>query len=177
MDLRKKLGLSNPSLRVFLFSFTAVAMTGIVFHPDAAQAKWTRTHASHCMNLGGGSAYDASSAIWNNSTTSALELLCAVSDTDYLAKGSLTELNIHGKDGHPSQSVDAMACRATWWVTGGACSAIVSSPTGTPDYTLSPNRSVWSGGAVVGDFGYVWVRLPVKSGSSRSSLRGFYTTN
>lgn len=176
MGVKKKLSINTNSLRAFLFSFVVVAMAGVVAHPGTAQAKWTRTHASSCMNLGG-AAYDTSYAIWNNSTTSSLVLLCAVSDTDYLAKGSFTALNVHGKDGHPSQNVDAMACRSTWWVTGGACSAIVSSPTGTPDYTLSPNRSVWSGAAAVADFGYVWVRLPAKSGTSRSSLRGFYTAN
>lgn len=166
--------LNAKGFRALILSFMTVTTLGLVAQPEQAEAKWTRTHASKCMSLGG-APLDMSFAIWNNSTVSSMVLLCPISDTDYLLKGNLNTLNIHGLDANPTVNVDAMACRSTWWTTGGGCSPMVSSPTGTSDYTLRPNLSVWNG--TTADFGYAWVRLPIKSGTSLSSLRGFYTSD
>jgi hypothetical protein len=168
---------AKPVIRAFGAAFLSACALMLGAHTTPAEAKWTRTHASGCIAVNPGlrSPYDVSFALWNDSTTGEMTLLCPLSDTDYLPKTSLTSLNIHGKDGHPSRNVDAMLCRSNWASTGGGCSAIVSSPTGTADYTLQPNRSILTGRTT--DFAYVWVRLPRKSGSSRSGLRGFYTAN
>lgn len=163
-------------VQAFAYAFLSVGSFAAALQPGVVEAKWTRTHASACMSVNTTLApYDTSYAVWNNSTTTTMTLLCDLSDTDYLAKTALTTLNIHGKDGSSTRNVDAMACRSNWSTTGGACSAVVSSPTGTSDYTLKPNLSVFSGRTA--DFGYVWVRLPPKIGSSRSGLRGFFTSN
>ncbi len=160
--------------QAFAYSFLSVCALAVTLQSTAVEAKWTRTHASACMSVNSTAApYDTSYAVWNNSTSAVMTLLCDLSDTDYLGKTALTTLNIHGKDGSSSSNVDAMVCRSNWASTGGACSAVVSSPTGTSDYTLQPNLSVLSGRTA--DFGYIWVRLPQKVGSSRSGLRGFYT--
>lgn len=174
MKNRRLMGCRFGVLRAFTYSFLCVCGFAAILQPTLAEAKWTRTHASACTSVNTTLApYDTSYALWNNSTSTTMTLLCDLSDTDYLRKTALTTLNIHGKDGNASSNVDAMVCRSNWATTGGGCSAVVSSPTGTPDFTLQPNLSVLSGRTA--DFGYIWVRLPPKVGTSRSGLRGFYT--
>ena len=170
----KIIGRGRGLIPAFAYSILAICGLTVALQPTTAEAKWERTHASACMSVNSTvHPFDTAYAVWNDSTTTDVTLLCALPDTDYLAKTALTALNIHGKDGSSSRNVDAMVCRSNWATTGGGCSAIVSSPTGTPDYTLAPNRSVLAGRT--SDFSYVWVRLPPKVGSSRSGLRGFYT--
>ena len=156
---------------VFLgaFAVAVFATTGV-----NASAKWTRTHAFDCTTLGG-SPRDTSYALYNNSTTSEMVALCAVSDTDRFLKQNITTLNIHGWDGHDSLRVEAMACRSRWSTTGGGCSPIVRSATGRQHFTLKPSLSQWTS-STYADFGYIWVRIPRKhSNGGISSLRGYYT--
>jgi hypothetical protein len=171
-----------PSIKdsrlISVFTFATVAVCGLAtgIMPGVAEAKWARTHASACMSVNSTvHPTDTAYAVWNDSIIQDMTLLCALPDTDRFAKTAFKTLNIHGKDGSSSRNVDAMVCRSNWATTGGGCSAIVSSPTGTPHYTLQPNLSVLSGRTA--DFGYVWVRLPPKVGASRSGLRGFYTAD
>ena len=168
---------NQPLVRGFAAAFLSVCALSLGAHAPQVEAKWTRSHASGCISVSPGwvAPYDVSFAIWNDSTRTDMKLLCPLSDTDYLPKTSLTTLNIHGKDGSSNRNVDAMLCRSNWASTGGGCSSIVSSPTGTSEYTLQPSRSILTGRTA--DFAYIWVRLPPKIGTSRSGLRGFFTSN
>jgi hypothetical protein len=164
MELRS---VRNAFLTAFVLA--ALAATGA-----NATAKWTRTHAFDCKTLGG-SPRDTSWALYNDSTTSEMVALCAISDTDRFHKQNITTLNIHGWDGHDYLSTAAMACRSLWHTTGGGCSPMVFSSYGRQHFTLSPNTNQWTS-STAADFGYVWVRIPRKhSNGGISSLRGIYT--
>ncbi len=175
------ISMSSTLIRSLMFAVVGALSLGFISHSTPAEAKWTRTHASDCIAVrpvtNWIAPFDITFGLWNDSTKSPMILLCALSDTDYLPKGALKSVNIHGKDGHPTQNVDAMVCRSNWFTTGGACSPIVSSPTGTPDYTLQPNLTAIQGAANVANFAYIWVRLPPKAKGVRSGLRGFYTVD
>lgn len=168
-------GLRTSGALSFLFAVCAISLFA---HSTPLDAAWTRTHASACMVVNSGTGLhplDSAYEIWNDSTVKWMTLLCDISDTNVFPKTAIKTVNIHGKDGNATYNVDAKACRSNWATVGGACSAVVSSTTGTPDFTLSPSPSIWTGRGA--DFGYLWVNLPPKSGTSRSGLRGFFTSN
>lgn len=150
----------------------ALVISAVGTMPITVNAKWTRTHASDCTTLGG-QPIDTSYAIYNNSTTQEMVLLCAVHDDDRFLKQNVTTLNIHGWDGHDTIRAGAMACRSLWYTTGGGCSSMVQSAVGRQHFTLSPSLNQWTS-STTADFGYVWVRIPRKLGGI-SSLRGYYT--
>jgi hypothetical protein len=162
-------------LKTFISVFIATFLVTVsAVFPQMATAKWTRTHASSCMTLGG-APIDTSYAIYNNSTSAEMYALCAVDDSDYLLKQNLTTLNIHGWDGNSTLKAGAMACRSLWHTTGGSCGTLVETAVGQQHFTLQPSRSQWNS-STTADFGYIWVRLPRKETTGGiSSLRGFYT--
>lgn len=157
-------------MKAFLIALV-VASVGTM--PLTANAKWTRTHASDCTTLGG-IPIDTSWAMYNNSTIQDMVFLCAINDDDRFLKQNVHTLNIHGWDGHSQRRVSAMTCRSLWHTTGGGCSAMVQSAAENQHYTLRPALNQWNN-ATTGDFGYVWVRIPRKTTSGISSLRGYYT--
>lgn len=158
-----------------IFSAAAV-LSAVLFSSMEADAAFNlRKHASSCLALGG-TPIDTSYAVFNNSTTATLTMLCDIEDTASSLKQNTTNLNIHGYDGHNTQQVQAKACYSTYGATGGNCGSGVFSATGRANYTLSPPWSaVWTS-STASDFGYIVVWLPPKDGTNASSLRGFWHT-
>ncbi len=148
----------------------------LAFMPARADAKWTRSHVYNCRSFGG-APIDHAWALKNDSTSSSMFVLCDITDDDRFLKEQITTLNIHGRDGSTVDSPSAMVCRSTWWTVGGACGPQTSSPTGdVTNITLKPSLSQWTA-STRADFGYIWMRLPARQGSSQSSLNGFFTAN
>jgi hypothetical protein len=139
------------------------------------EAKWTRTHAFHCKTLGG-IPMDTAYGLHNDSSDQDMIALCAIADTSDFMKGNIKTLNVHGYAGHRAYSMLAMSCNATFFTAGGFCGAQASSNPYTGDVTLSPYpQAVWPSHDA--DFGYLWVLIPRKDGSTRSSFRGYYTAD
>jgi hypothetical protein len=140
-----------------------------------AEAKWTRTTPWACHIIQG-TALDTNWALQNDSTTNELVALCPIVDSDYLLKQNLTRVNVHVRDGHGSASARALLCESNYTTAGGACSAPASSGDSfVGNTTLSPSTTnVWST-ATAAYFGYIYVAMPRKSGTSRSNFRGYWT--
>jgi hypothetical protein len=154
-------------------SCLALALALIASLAMDVDAKWTRNHASACTTYKG-TLVDTGFAFFNDSTTQVMALLCAVSDTDRFLKQNVTQLNVHGLDGHSSMNAGAMVCRSFFHTTGGSCGPAHQS-SGVQDYTLQPSLSQWTS-STTADFGYLYVTIPPRQGTSnRSSFRGYYT--
>jgi hypothetical protein len=156
----------------------ALALGAVVGTAGNASAWNVRHHASDCTVFGG-APIDLSMSIQNDSTTSAMVLICPVTDTDTMPKASDVNVNIHGFDnstvaGTPG-AIFAATCRSNWDVVGGACAPqFVSS--GVVQVNTSLNHSVWTPDRY-NDFGYAFVSIPAKQGSFRSSFRGYFQSN
>lgn len=157
------------------FLSAAIVAVGVGAVTDAS-AWWVRTHASDCLTLGG-APLDVNFAIYNDSTTSTMQVLCPATDTSAMPKQATAAMNVHGFDDHSSQNVATLSCRSSWNTNGGSCQTGPSS-SGLGNYGLTiPTDTVWTAGTAA-DFGYFWVSLPVKQGSAfRSSLRGAFQSN
>jgi len=172
--MNKKQSKQNfQKLKLLIIGFSLVTISGLAL---SANAKWTRTHASDCTTIGG-QVVDTNYSLRNESGTQDMVFLCAVSDTDRFLKKNVSTLNIHGLDNHSGANASAMACRSLWATTGGSCGAMSSSSVpGFGNFTLTPSLSQWNS-STIGDFGYVYLRIPKKqSGRYRSNFRGYYTS-
>jgi hypothetical protein len=141
---------------------------------NPASAWFVRKHASACYTQGG-TPIDLDWGIQNDSTSSDLLALCPVADETGKLKQNTNTLNVHGLDNSTAATVRAAACRGNYAVSGGSCSAYLSTDSrGTGHYWLTiPTTSVWNS-TTASDFGYTVVIVPPKQGSFRSTFRGYY---
>ena len=146
---------------------------------SAAPSKWTRKSATECMVING-VVQDSDWNIKNNGTT-LMQVLCPATDSNGFTKAEQNIVNVHGRDGHSTQSVTARTCASFAFGSiggvGGACSVAKSSPAaGQAEYRLEQlSTTAWD--RDVTDFGYTFVELPAKDGASLSTLRGVYTAD
>ncbi|MCX4240947.1 hypothetical protein [Paraliomyxa miuraensis] len=146
----------------------------VLMNPMEVDAKWTRSTAFDCKTFNG-SPKDMSWALMNDSPTSSMQVLCNLPESDYYPKGNITLLNLHARDGTTAGRVEAMACASAWWEIGGWCGPKAVSEVGNvTDVTLQPNLGQWLND---GNFGYLWIELPPRQGSSRSSINGYFTVD
>jgi hypothetical protein len=158
---------------VFLASLCFAATTAMTMS-DAA-AKWTRTTPWACHVLQGG-VLDTNWALQNDSATNELVALCPIVDTDYLLKENITVVNVHVRDGNGGAPARALLCEGNYATAGGSCSAPSSSGNAfVGNATLSPSTAnVWTA-ATRAYFGYIYMAIPARVGTSRSNFRGYYT--
>lgn len=158
------------------FATVAVA-TFVALRAGDASASWRQYSArSNCVitsptavGSGGGD------EVYNASTTTVLEMACALLESDAFTKSNATagasELpytdNYSSGGSTQGESVATAGCVAYASATGGACDILTSSPPGTGSGTLSPDCAVWATGTA-SDFAYLYVSLPPQYGGSSS---------
>jgi hypothetical protein len=165
----------NPNKHLSLFLSAAIGGAALgVAHQTSADTWFGRHHASKCFSMNG-IPVDSNFGIQNDSTTSTLNLICPAIDEINHLKWMTTNMILYGADNSTVAAINAGACRANGFSEGGACGTTVSTGVGsTGTYSLSAVTSgVWTS-VTEGDFGYVFVNIPPKQGSVRSTLRGLY---
>lgn len=152
----------------------ALGASVLLVAPVEADAKWTRSTVYDCKTFNG-TPIDQSWALMNDSTTSSMQVLCNMPESDYYLKGDIDHLNLHARDGTTTGRVETMACASAWWTIGGWCGPKAVSGVGdVTDVTLKPDLGQWVSNS---NFGYLWIQLPPRQGTSRSSINGFYTAD
>lgn len=157
-----------------LFSLAALA-SYLLSTSSPAEAEWfVRQHASNCY-VQNGNPIDLDWAIQNDSDNSAMLALCPVIDESGRLKETTHTLNVHGQDNSTVGYVEALACRGYFAMTGGTCQPGPATDTrGTGHYWITiPTNQVWNANTA-GDFGYVYVSVPARQGTYRSTLRGYF---
>jgi len=166
----------NQKMR-FIGPFLLASIAGaILANPVDASALWVRKHASGCMATSG-KALDKDWSIQNDSTTSAMTIVCTFDESDRFNHGDVASVTVNGEDGSSGDEVTARTCHIEQTGTAGGCGALVSTTvSGTGSYSLMPVPD-W-GSSTSGDYVYTVVELPAKTSSgSRSTLRGVTITD
>ncbi|MGK3965248.1 hypothetical protein WMF38_13840 [Sorangium sp. So ce118] len=164
-----------------LFIIGAVVSSALATSSDAA-ALYERVAGTNCAYLNGnptGALIGIAGSIFNNSTTSAENVYCPVTDDDRFRKQDIDTLAVHGYNSGVSISGGSSAVEASTCVTyygggGGACSTPATT-SGSGEYSLTPPLTYWTS-TYYADFGYIRVKLPAK-GAATSTVRGYYTAD
>lgn len=167
--------LSTRSVVSFVGAFVVSAI--VASAGSAGATGYVRLHASACMPFSG-TPMDYSWGIQNDSTTSRLGLLCPVPMTNWLVANSINlvqvEVTDSNNDANSEGELRVSTCYSVDYIDGGVCSTTVASTgnTGTGAQIVSPSAQGLASGEST--FAYVYVDLPKKDGTARSSLRGLF---
>ncbi|NTX02078.1 hypothetical protein HUA74_26450 [Myxococcus sp. CA051A] len=105
-----------------------------------------------------------------------IDLRCPVVVDTAFPLSSISQVNVHGYDGHSGHDIYAMACVAWRWATGGRCGgAVRSANTGTYDVPMYHTGvdSLYYWRTAHWDYPYVLIQLPGRGDAGFSSAVGY----
>jgi hypothetical protein len=164
--------MTNKFVRSLLAIYLGSAFSvGVVTLSSDAQAWWTRSSASSCVELAGNNNATFNPGC-NNSLTNSKIYTCNVPDSSATPKASITLMNVHVEQ-QASGLMSASRCVQFRDVKGAACGQAAST-TANGTLALSPTSfSDW----ITTNYGYVMVLLSKSASSSNQScVKGFLTS-
>jgi hypothetical protein len=161
----------------YLVLFVTSALMGLSASVATSADAWiARVHSSACMTLGG-APVDSLFGIQNDATSS-MTLLCPAHDQTGQQKGTTTGLGVTVFDDTTAGFISAFACGSLVLGRGGACGPAVNT-TGTfigASLLSVSTAGVWIDEGLSTTYGYLFVSLPGRQSTFRSSLQGYQQT-
>jgi hypothetical protein len=162
-----------PPLHVVLAAIVTCVAT-------PAYAQWARHHGSECVPQIPPSL--AQFAVVMGGATNAdpgfgTDMVCAFDDSDASPAGTLTEVSIYLYDASPTDSIIVNVCATLPTDQGGGT---CSGSRRTTDSFVGPGVLTFSGSELDawrrdGNFGYLQIWVPAKSGTRLSFIKGWIT--
>jgi hypothetical protein len=144
--------------------------TGFVGLSGVAQgAFWTRSGPADCVELAGNNTSIFAPGC-NELTANSKLLECNITDTSATPKTGITTLNVHIEE-FSGSIASSSRCVRFWNATGGTCGGGVNTPSNGVTGISPPTFATWD----TGNFGFISVILPPKTGAGNSCLKGIFT--